>query len=170
MSKSSQWFHIPINPDPWAIGPLSVGKRNGKYFPIVGRNAQLDAFKHAVAEELESQGVTPVDYDEYALRFFFWRRLDSHEKGRKHHADATNLQKATEDALQGVLIGNDRNVRLVHSEIVAQGPDVNPGILIHIEDYRTTPYLSPDIPEAMWDKATRVTQQATLFDNTWPPA
>lgn len=162
-----QWFYIPINPDPWAIGPLSVGKRNGKYFPIVGRNAQLDAFKHAVAEELESQGVTPVDYEEYALRFFFWRRLDSHASGRKHYADATNLQKATEDALQGVLIGNDRDVRAIYSEIVAQGPDIKPGIVIHVEHYSF--HTSPEIPDEIWDRV-HAAEQPSLFDNTWPPS
>ena len=165
----SKWFYVPLNPDPWAIGPLGVGKRNGKYVPYVGRNIQLDDYKKAVAEELVSQGTELVNYDEYALRFYFWRRLDAHESGRKHQADVTNLQKATEDALQGVLIGNDRNVRSVYSEIVAQGTDVKPGIVINVEHYASTSHLTPEIPDGIWDKVNS-TEQDTLFDNTWPPA
>lgn len=132
------YIYIPINPEPWAIGPLGIGKREGKFFPYVGRNQQLDAFKQAVAGELDEHEKMPEG--EYQLQFWFWRRLDSYQtqKGRahtKHQADTTNLQKATEDALQGVLFDNDRDVRKVTSEIVAQGPDVIGGILLHVQEY-----------------------------------
>jgi len=158
------WIHLGVNPDPWAIGPLGVGKRNGKYIPYVGRNSQLDAFKEAVKEELASQGVTKVEYDRYSLKFFFWRRLDSHSRGRKHYADATNMQKALEDALQDVLIGNDRDVRHVESTIVEQGTDVPGGIVIYIEEYDHEE--TKIIPHEMWDKINH-TEPEPLFDNTW---
>jgi Holliday junction resolvase RusA-like endonuclease len=127
-----------INPEPWAIGPLGYRHVNGKIRPYVGPNAKLKSFQDEVKKDLEFQlskdDETPYESD-CTLRFFFWRRLDSWETqgGRKanaHVADATNLQKALEDALQGVLISNDRNVRQITSEIVEQGPNVNPGIII----------------------------------------
>lgn len=160
------WIYLPINPDPWAIGPVSVGKRNGKMIPIVGRNAQLDAFKNAVREELESQGVKKVNYSNYDIKFFFWRKLESNTGGsRKNIADATNMQKATEDALQDVLIGNDRDVKSIQSIIVDQGPDVKkPGILIYLTYYDLS--VVDMIPEEMWDKATGI-EPEPLFDNSW---
>ena len=52
-----------------------------------------------------------------------------------NYADSTNLQKSTEDALQGLLYGNDRETRYVSSEIVDQGPDVHPCIVVHLEPW-----------------------------------
>lgn len=163
------WIHLSVNPDPWAIGPLGVGKRNGKYFPYVGRNTQLHAFKEAVREELELLQVKPVPYDTYALKFFFWRRLDSHAGGKKHVADATNMQKALEDALQEVLIGNDRDVRDIQSVIVEQGSDVKPSILIHIDSYGGE--VLEQIPDDIWETVENTPEIQTSFNNTWngPP-
>jgi Holliday junction resolvase RusA-like endonuclease len=147
----AHWYILPLNPEPWAIGSLGLGKRGGKFFPTISPNPQLAAFKQAVAEELE--GSIPLPEGEYELKFFFWRVLDSYEtasgrRHRKHQADTTNLQKATEDALQGVLIGNDRDVQRITSEIVEQGAEVKPRIVI-----KASPYLgfNPDqIPGHVW--------------------
>lgn len=167
MSDEPIWIYLPINPDPWAIGPLSIGKRNGKFFPIVGRNNQLDAFKQAIREELESQDIGMVDYPTYRLSFWFWRRLDSNTAGtKKHVADTTNLQKATEDALQGVLIENDRNVVDVHSVTVAQNPTVKPGILIRIEDWELYGFDEDEIPDEMWTQINAPEVKA-FSDNRW---
>jgi hypothetical protein len=157
------WFTVDINPDPWAIGPLSMGKKNGKFFPIVGQNAQLANFKAAVAESLE--GITPMGTGEYDLHFWFWRRLDGTGRNKKHVSDATNLQKATEDALQGVLFDNDRNVRRISSEVVEQGPDVRPMIVIRARLYTG---LNPDeIPPHIWEQIDRLEDEPNLFDNSW---
>ena len=160
---TDRWFTLDINPDPWAIGPLSMGKRNGKFFPKVGQNAQLASFKAAVAEVLD--GVTPMPTGEYDLEFYFWRRLDGTGRNTKHVSDATNLQKATEDALQGVLIDNDRNVRRIRSEVVDQGPDVRPLIVIRARLYDG---LNPDsIPGHIWEQIDRIEDEPDLFDNSW---
>ena len=150
--NSERWFHIPINPEPWAIGPLSMGRKNGRMFPKVGRNQQLHAYKEAVAAELAD--TTPLPEGEYRLEFYFWRQIARYTdtKGRKQSrnvADTTNLQKATEDALQGVLFSNDRNVKSILSTIVEEGPDVNGQILI-----RTEPWYGFDpaiLPGIAWD-------------------
>jgi hypothetical protein len=85
----------------------------------------------------------------FVLYFYFWRRREEYQtpqarSHRKHEADVTNLQKATEDALQGVLFKNDKDVREVHSVLIAQGPDVEPGVVIGIDQYYEQP-----LPEAV---------------------
>ena len=156
------WFFLAINPDPWAIGPLGVGKRNGKYYPYVGRNAQLAAYKEAVAEEMRE--VVKLPEGKYELTLYFWRRLDEHAGGKKHEADATNLQKATEDALQDVLIGNDRDVARIQSTIVEQGTEVKPCVVIKAQMWQG---LDPhEIPDHIWEQIDRA-ELPSLFDNTW---
>lgn len=160
-----RWFVLPINPDPWAVGPVGVGKRGGKYYPYIGRNNQLHSYQQAIKEELED--VPPLTPGLYDLRFWFWRRLDSHASGKKHIADVTNLQKATEDALQGVLFDNDRDVRKVTSQIVEQSEDAKPMIVI-----RALPYLGFNegaLPDHVWGdiwNAHRRSEQAPS-DNIW---
>lgn len=167
-SLTERWFHLPLNPEPWAIGSLGLGKRNGKMFPTMSPNPQLAAFKAAVAEEMA--GVAKLPEGEYVLEFFFWRVLDDYEtasgrRHRKHQADATNLQKATEDALQDVLIDNDRNVQYVTSTIVEQGPNVKPCIVIRADRWLG---LDPDrIPQHMWEIIDSDVKQDTLPLDDW---
>jgi Holliday junction resolvase RusA-like endonuclease len=107
----------------------------------VGRNAQLDAYKEAVREELGEQ---ELQEGQHILHLYFWRVRSEYttpqaRTHRKHEADVTNLQKATEDALQGVLFANDRDVREVHSYLIDQGPETEPGIVIGLETYYEQP-------------------------------
>lgn len=129
------WYVLDINPEPWAVGPLGVGRKNGKVYPYVGPNQQLISYQQAVKEELESLDGRLYIKCDFELNFWFWRNIASHltPSGRKasaNYADTTNLQKATEDALQGVLFSNDRNCKSVSSEIVDQGPDVRGLVVI----------------------------------------
>jgi hypothetical protein len=166
----TSWFVVPVNPEPWAVGPLGVGRKNGGLYPYMGQNSQLAAFKQAVKESLENVASLPVG--EYQLKFFFWRRLDDYEtqsgkRHRKHVVDATNLQKATEDALQGVLIDNDRDVKDIRSVIVEQGADVTPRIVICAEPYEG---FNPDaIPQHVWELLDNVEPIPMENDNAWPP-
>jgi Holliday junction resolvase RusA-like endonuclease len=112
----------------------------------VGQNQQLNAYKEAVREELGEQ---ELQQGEHTLYLYFWRNRPEYTTAqarthRKHEADLTNLQKATEDALQGVLFANDRDVKEVHSVLMAQGPDVEPAIVIGI-----CPYFEQPVPEAV---------------------
>lgn len=157
------FLYLPINPDPWAIGPLSIGKRGGKFFPNIGPNRQLVAFKEAVREELESQGVPKLPDGWIELDMYFFRRLD----GKKHQADTTNCQKACEDALQDLLIGNDRDVARVRSTMVEQSADTEPGIILRADVW--TEFDPHEIPDEIWDLREHA-QSPTLFDNTWPPS
>lgn len=135
-----QWFVLPVNPEPWALGPVGVARKGGHLRGYVGRNEQLANFKSAVQEALKHQ-LSP-DYllitGRVRLQFFFWRNIAAYttpqaRTARKHEADVTNLQKATEDALQGLLFKNDKDTNDVRSVLFDQGPDVTGMIVVAIE-------------------------------------
>ena len=155
-------FVLHLNPEPWAIGTVAYNR--------VSPNMTLKTFQDAVREELED--IEPLSPGEYALRFYFWRQqavyLDMSDRRRqRNQADATNMQKALEDALQGVLFDNDRDVKDIHSTIMAQGPDVNPCIVISAK------LIDNEIHDAMDSFPDRVFKMifkppvAPPSDNVW---
>lgn len=162
----STWYVITdVNPEPWAIGPLGVTRRNNKAIPYVGPNQQLVVFKKAVAEALAEFNPTLID-GPVALEFFFWRRMDQYKTAqartaRKNEADATNLQKALEDALQGILITNDRNVHSISSTVVEQSLTTIPRIVIKVSTWNG---FDPDtIPDFVWVHVDRQADTVGLF-------
>lgn len=149
---SDHWYVLHLNAEQWAIGPLDLGRSGGKLFPKIGPNQQLQGFQEAVKEALE--GAEPLPVGEYALTFYVWRSRDTYEgakkRVRKSQVDATNIQKGLEDALQGVLFGNDRDVRDVRTVVVEQSENTTPGIAIHA---RLWYGFDPDeLPEFVWRK------------------
>lgn len=146
-----RWYVLEVNPEPWAIGPVGTARRGGKVTSYVGRNQQLDAYKEAVKEALGEQALIEGKVE---LKFFFWRNRAEYttpqaKLHRKHEADLTNLQKATEDALQGVLFTNDRDVQHIESYIVEQGPEVEGRVVIGIDS--AEPAFNPDVvPDFVW--------------------
>lgn len=139
------WLKLDLNPEPWRIGPVGYSRRNGRMSAYVGQDAQLNAYKNAVREEVEAQ--LPADFVMFdgrvTLECYFWRQrieYTTHQARthRKHEADGTNLMKATEDALQGVIYKNDKDNARGVWEIVAQGPDVEPAIIVHVTEYEPT--------------------------------
>lgn len=162
---------LDINPEPWAVGPLDLIRRGGKLAPTMGRNQQLHMYQQAVRDELyykygaaEGAPLAPG----YALSFFFWRNTQ-----KANVADATNLMKATEDALQGVLLTNDREVVRNYSEIVAQGPDVQGGIIFSIRWGVSRTGLrwpmSTDPQGKALEELSARGRSLDSFDNSWPP-
>lgn len=149
ISQEDRFFVIGINPDPWAIGPLSVGRRNGKVYPMIGPNLQVVAYKEALKEHLDGAGVLEGEVE---VHLYVWRRLDTgtvgDRKKTKHYADATNIQKATEDALQGVLITNDKNVKRISTEIIEQTSEAQPCIVIRVRPYE--PFDPDKLPDFVW--------------------
>lgn len=132
---------IPVNPEPWAIGPIGVSNKGGKARGFVGQNQQLRNYQDAVKEDIRSQIILSELYFNFPvsspviLNLFFFRRLDDYQsvtgrKSSRNAADATNMQKAFEDAIQGLLIVNDRNNIQVSSAIMEQGPHVAPGTIM----------------------------------------
>lgn len=170
--STEYWFVLhDINPEPWRVGPASVARnRAGKWFARIGPDTQLVAFQNAVKEALEG---TAVKLDgEIELRFYFWRRLDKYTTTRRtstrHVVDATNMQKATEDALQGVLMDNDREVKSIQSTIVEQSIDTAARIVICIRQWSG---LDPsEIPPYIWEDIDNPPTVISMEeDNSWPP-
>lgn len=125
-----------IQPEPWEAPQGSVGRtQGGKLFARLTTKQKQRMYQEALAEEFKNQypDVEPTT-DNVSLSFFFYRDLPLAEtakrKIRSHVADATNLQKAAEDALQGLLYANDRQVKHVESAIVRQEADLRPSLLV----------------------------------------
>lgn len=133
------WMCLDVNPEPWAVGPIQPVRRGGKIAAFMGKNQQLATFQEAVKEAVREQwGDLPTLEGHMELAVYLWRRRDEYrtEKDRmhrKHDADATNMLKGLEDALQGVLFGNDRDNISVHSHIMQQGADVTGKIIICLQ-------------------------------------
>ena len=174
--KGEAWFALPINPEPWAVGPLGVARRGGKLTPYMGRNQQLDAYKQAVRDELVTRytaEVAKVYPPYYELDFYFWRNRADYEgtskSVRKNIVDATNMQKATEDALQGLLIENDRMVNRVSSTIVAQGSSVTGAVAFRLR-WGGPEYKDPiDVPNTVILHLGQITATVPVNANVWPP-
>lgn len=125
-----QWHLLWLNPEPWAVGDIAYNR--------IAPDPNLVAYQAAVKGELE--GVAEKLVGDLDVTFFFWRQqaryIDAADRIRqRNQADATNMQKALEDALQGVLFDNDRNVRHISSTIIEQGPRVEPRILIRLRPF-----------------------------------
>lgn len=152
---TDQWMFVTLNPEAWAVGPVGVMRQNGKLRPYIGRNQQLHAYKEAVKEELQQRyGSLMPTQAQVELFLYFWQRLDKYESssGRKtqdRRADLTNLVKAFEDAIQGVLIKNDTQVKAQRSVIVAQNTELPvTGVLVRIKNWVK---LDPsEIPDEVW--------------------
>lgn len=143
-----------VNPEPWTAPSVAVGRRGGKPFPQVFKKAALTAYQEAVKEALAEadRPIMPID-GPIVLRFYLWRQLPAYKTerermARKHQADATNMQKALEDACQGILFLNDRDVVHVETWIMEQKHDTEPLIVIDVDSFEGMPYppvvMTPD--------------------------
>lgn len=146
-----RWYVLKVNPEPWAVGEAGVGKKGGKFFARVSPSAGLVAYQNAVREELS--GVEKLPNGEYKLTFFLWRQQSqyisaSDKRVTKHVADATNMQKGLEDALQGILFDNDRNVQDIRTVIIGQSPEVEPLVIIKAEMLNEFDFRS--VPDSVW--------------------
>lgn len=128
-------YILRINPEPWAMGTA---------FPMKGRggagispNRKLVAFQAAAKEAIlaDYEPITLI-LDPILLRFYFSRKLETLSYGdKKAHAngsDATNMQKALEDAMQGILYKNDSQVVAVESVVCWQDADTDPFVIIEV--------------------------------------
>ena len=143
-----------INPEPWAIGTVNCwGKGKGTISP----NIKVLNYQKALQEELSLRNLEPSEpLWAQDLHILYFR---STERGQP--ADVTNLNKATEDALQGILFANDRINRKVTGEIIEQHPHVeHVGLIIEIKDYD----FDPDVHDALM--AEMVSKPAVAFEGT----
>ncbi len=149
-------YHLAgIEPEPWTAPEGTIGRRGGKLFVQFHKNAQVAAFQNAVKEEFPVQNPHPTVEDEWIkLTFWLWRSTG----GARKRVDATNCQKALEDALQGILYTNDRLVRDVRTVIVEQTEGIMPHIVIDIEPWSENDAFP--LPEYV---------EPSISDNTWMP-
>lgn len=167
---SQHWLVLDgINPEPWRIGPLSTGYgKGGGKFPKIGRDQQLFEFEQAVADAVKAEwGDKPMLEGKVQFTVYLWRRRDeyttpSERKHRKHEADGTNMQKAIEDALQGVIFDNDRDNSSGKFVIMDQSADCEPAIVIEIGLYE--PLTLDDLPGHVRDRLFR---NEGPSDNAW---
>jgi hypothetical protein len=125
---------LGINPQPWAVGTTYTGRSKGNIRSGLAPNNTLVAYQNAIKEEMGFREITPfTEFDRIMFRFYFWRRIESWDGGKNKIADATNLQKALEDAFQGILWPNDQQNIQVCSTIMDQREETEPAILIQAE-------------------------------------
>jgi Holliday junction resolvase RusA-like endonuclease len=164
-------FTLWLNPEPWAVGTISTGRKQGKFFSRMSPDPNLAAYQQAVREELSGASKLPENFTK--LTFFFWRQraayLDAADRRRhRNQADATNMQKGLEDALQGILFDNDRDVRDIRSVIMEQGPKVEPCIVIQAEPAQEQiDILTEELGAYLYDQIRKA--KSGEFTNEWPP-
>ena len=178
---------LPLNPEPWAMGTVSVVTAGRKPFPKVSPNKTLKQYQDALVAELEhgNSRILPGPY--YSIRYSFSRQLVQYKtrKGRtvtRNWADVTNMQKGTEDALQGVFMPNDRAVIQNLSTLVGpQRQSTLPYVVIEIrhsiegfspKEKAICPIedmFSPAGHEA-WEKMLKMELgDQSITDNEWTP-
>lgn len=161
---TSKWYIIDdINPQPWAIGPLGVGRRPGGAYPYIGPNQQLQMYQKAIREQLADFEGLAWEGD-VALEFYLWRRIEKYRKSQAHQSDTTNLQKGLEDALQGIFFENDRVVRDIRSVVVEQSQTTTSRIVIRVSPW--TAFDPSDIPDFIWREIDNV-PALMVTDNSW---
>jgi hypothetical protein len=167
-----RWFRIELNPVPWAIGPLSTGRKGERIFPKIGRNQELALFQAGVKDAMDQYGVLEKETGKFILQFYYWRKIDEYKTpqaraARNHEADVTNLNKAIEDALQGTLYNNDKDTRIIRGEIVEQSTETEGLRIFSIEPAPAESDLS-EIPAALFIQQVDPTLDDDDF-NVWPP-
>ena len=167
-------FVVPINPIPWKTPPFSVGRNSaGKQFVRAGKDQELAAYQDGVREFLTGHPDYEMLYPPYRVQLWFSRRQDEYvahsgRKSKQHEADATNMQKATEDALQGTVIGNDNDVVQIYSTIIEQGPQAKGLVIIEVWG-EAEPEIPPYIKLLRDISGPHVIISNDGSNNAWPP-
>ena len=131
-------FAFGINPEPWAMGDGSI-KYNAltkKNYIKFAPNLTLKQYQDALRSSLKEAGATML-LPNYSIRIWINRQTVNYlanagGRGNRNQADGTNILKGTEDALQEIVIGNDRDV--IHGDwiMMAQDRNVTPRIVIEV--------------------------------------
>lgn len=162
--SSYQRFVVDINPIPWRVPPFSVGRgKNRGAYVVAGRDAELHAYEEAVRDEVAAQGAYMMP-GPYMIQLWLSRKTSDNV----NPADVTNMQKSTEDALQGVVIENDTETVSIFSHRLLQS-DSAPGFVV-IEvwgEYAIDP--PPWVKELLLDKISSDAAQIVPDNNEWPP-
>lgn len=188
MSTNIVAWSVPLNPEPWAMGTIQViAHRGRRAFPKVSPDKTMSAYQKALEEELEELGVYELPGPYYAVRFTFSRqRVQYKDKaGRtqtRNWADVTNMQKATEDAMQAGAIANDRDVIRIESLLAStQTPTTRPWLVIEVRHSLESFHprdtficaaderFSPEGKAAYNEMLSRELGFQDIQNNTWTP-
>lgn len=151
MLESKVILITELNPEPWTVGTVTTGFKGKQRYGKIAKDQRLIDYQTGVAACIR-QAYPGLEMFPTTLKlnlmFKLWRQEDEYttgvgRKSKRKVADATNMQKALEDALQGVLYADDSQVKNVSTEIIAEGPDVQPLILIQAREY---------VPDPSWQR------------------
>jgi Holliday junction resolvase RusA-like endonuclease len=132
-----------INPTPWQAPELGMARGNsGKMHPVAYTAAKVRAYQDAIKECFDQAYPAHVPFTKGTplyVFFYYWRQREQYttESGRRQttqRADITNINKATEDALQRRLYENDVDSIAVVGRMVEQTTDTTPCILVICTD------------------------------------
>lgn len=146
--SQAQWFVLDVNPYPWKVPPFSAGRKGNRMFVSAGRDEGLHSYKQAIKEQLEAKVTWKIE-GPVALYLWFYRNIPEYttaqgRRARKHEADNTNLQKATEDALQEYLYENDKDVAYNVSYRVEQSADAQGMVVVCVVPWDMPQPVFPD--------------------------
>lgn len=124
-----------FNPEPWTVPSPGIGRKGGKVFPYLVKDQRVKDYQEGIRVNVQNAYTIEMFDPEQPLilEMFMWRKLDEYETTRKtqrHVADATNCGKALEDALQGILFKNDRQVTSSMPTIIEQRATTEPLIIV----------------------------------------
>lgn len=172
-----QWYVLQLQAVPWRVGPVTVGRgKNKGLYGKVGRDQELHNFQEAVRDELLRQDPLMIIDGKVRLTILFWRKIEQYKTAksravRNQEADATNLLKATEDALQGILFGNDKDNVDVRSIIVEQNEDAEAKIVLRVEQVNDQDWLNSiaeDMPDEIYASAFGSPEMQLQFELNKP--
>lgn len=141
----------------------------------------LQAYQEEVRDVLQAQGAYMMKPN-YRLTFYFHRTSESETRPnsrKRSKSDATNMQKSLEDALQGVVIENDRDVLDVRSRIIE--PDsiiTEPFVVVQVEgEVSSEEPVASMVNESWFDvntfqkefERTRGAQSLNSVEEEWTP-
>ena len=157
-----------VNPTPWMAPDLAIGRGNGgKTYPMAYSPAAMRAYQDAIKESFDQ---AYPDHEAFPkgtpliVAFYFWRKLDTYKTktGRNQtakRADATNMTKSTEDALQGRLYVNDVDNVATVGFVVEQSTDTEPAVMVHVGRFgatRWTQFLDDRIVHNVRDRMLEI--------------
>lgn len=153
------WYLLPLNAEPWKVPSASIGRARGKLHIEMHKDRGLVAYQEAVKEQMATlYPDAPKLEGEVDITFYFWRHLALYQGAKKlvtrNACDATNAQKALEDALQGILYDNDKANVHVESWVMEQGSHVEPLTMIRVRHCDVRPNMAAKVAElkAAWPK------------------
>lgn len=143
--KSMLLYITDIQPEPWTVPDISTGRNpaTGKVYPIMSKKPPLRGYQAQIEENIRTAYPDlPMFPDDakLTLHVVIWRQIEQYQTAKganrsRMRADATNILKATEDALQKLVFKNDvGNVKVI-SEIVEQEKETRSGLLIYVKPY-----------------------------------